>query len=154
MGKHGRPLKERFYGFTEVVADGCWLWKGSLTRGYGTIRVDGKTVSAHVLSYRLHKGDTNNLCVCHSCDNPQCVNPDHLFLGTHKENSQDAAKKGRIFISSGMKSGTAKLTDEIVLRIRSEYASGRRTQQSLADEYGVWDTCISNICSRKSWKHI
>jgi hypothetical protein len=89
---------ERFLSKVEVT-DGCWKWKaGSRGNGYGAFRMDNKVVDAHRVSYLLFKGEIpDGLVICHSCDNRNCVNPDHLSLGTYKENYWDARNKGRIF---------------------------------------------------------
>lgn len=113
---HGKPIEkkshfeklthERFWDLADVRADDeCWEWKGG-TRGnngiqYGTFWVGGKHMSAHRYSWMIQNGpfpeggDTRGMCVCHSCDNPLCVNPAHLFLGTHTDNMQDKIGKGR-----------------------------------------------------------
>jgi hypothetical protein len=91
-------LQERFNRSYDINKEiGCWEWNRALNvKGYGHMRMDHKNILAHRLAYELYKGEiTNSLCVCHSCDNPKCVNPAHLWLGTKKDNNKDMLQKGR-----------------------------------------------------------
>lgn len=130
---------------------GCWFWIGAYikTTNYGTFRFRNKMNRANRVSYTLFNGEiTNGLFVLHKCDNRLCVNPDHLFLGTNKDNMIDMVSKGRQ--SRGEKNGMSKLTKEQVHKIRSIEG----TNVSIAKIYGVTDVLISQIKKRQIWKHI
>ena len=139
-----RPLKDRFdEKHKKDPVTGCWIWTGcKIPSGYGQIQAGGthKMLSAHRVSYELHKGPIpDGLLVCHACDVPACVNPGHLFLGTNKENMQDMLKKGRSKYAQGEACGTAKLTAEEVHEIRG--ADG--LHREIAVRFGVSRSLVS-----------
>lgn len=159
----GMDLASRFWMKVNKT-DGCWLWTGNTTPlGYGSIRPGGerKWVLAHRVSWELHYGQlprwtgdgTIDVCVLHHCDNPPCVRPDHLFLGTQKENVMDMSAKarGRNVPMPGENNPNAKLTWEAVRRIRERRANGAQGR-ALAKEYSVTPTLISHICRGRGWK--
>lgn len=149
----GRSAIERFWACVNMTdSKSCWEWKRTRHRdGYGKMKVNYKTCVASRLAWTICHGDIPaGLMVCHHCDNPPCCNPAHLFLGTNKENILDAANKGRLSDQSGEKHSQAKLTESIVKGIRVEYAMGR-TQQSLAEQFGVDQAHISNLILGKTW---
>ena len=98
----------------------CWIWNKSKDKdGYGAIMYKSIRYKAHRASYIAFIGSIpNNMCVCHACDNPSCINPNHLFIGTHKDNLQDMSKKGRSNKSHGVKHYKSYLSKENVLDIR------------------------------------
>ncbi len=143
---------ERFWAKVNKT-DRCWLWTAATLTdgGYGTmtVRRGGRTVSkrAHRLSWELHFGEIPpGMEVCHRCDNPLCIRPDHLFLGTHTDNMRDMARKGRG--NQGERHSAAKLSDAQVADIRRRRANGER-QCDLAKEYRVADSHISHIIKGK-----
>jgi hypothetical protein len=129
--------------------DSCWVWKAAKTRdGYGAFFDEGKFVAAHRWSYMTHKGPIEpHLYVCHHCDNPPCVNPDHLFLGTPHENFMDAFRKGRVAFCG------YKLTPEQVSEIR--FLRGLDVPRTtLAKRYGVGVGTIESIDLKRSWAEV
>jgi hypothetical protein len=137
--------------------ESCWIWTGPKFRGYGRARLNGRPILAHRLSWELEYGAIpEGLEVCHDCpdrDNPSCVNPDHLFLGTHTDNMRDAGKKGRMGNARGERHHEAKLTAEDVCQIRRRRDKGE-TLASIARDFGISDVNVSYIAQRKSWRHI
>jgi HNH endonuclease len=124
--------------------------------GYGEIYESGKNRSAHVVSYEIHNGPVPpNKMVLHTCDNPWCVNPAHLFLGTQRENVQDMIAKVRSTIGSfvGEKNGQATLTEVDVLEIKSLLEDGL-AQREIAAAYGIDQSTVSNIKTGKRWSYL
>lgn len=123
--------------------------------GYGKVKRNGVTTVAHRVSWEMENGPIpDGLQVCHHCDNPPCVNPEHLFLGTQKNNLDDRNRKGRAVWSPGSRNGGAKLVEEDVLEIRRLGAARCETQAAIADRFGVTPSQISHILRRVSWKHL
>jgi hypothetical protein len=155
-----RPLSDRFWVKVDKRGpDECWEWIGHRNKnGYGTIRPGGRgnaSVTATHVSYELANGPIpNGLWVLHRCDNPACVNPNHLFLGTHQDNVDDMIAKGRKRAAHGEAQHNSKLTTEQVIAIRQRYAAGNITMYQLAAEYGIGAGPICNIIHRKTWKHV
>lgn len=155
--RRAKGLEERFWEKVDKSGD-CWLWTKSLRAGYGVFRKSGRLVSAHRLAYEITNGPIPaDLCICHHCDNRQCVNPSHMFLGTHKDNMQDAMGKGRFHFnpkpSYGEKNGMTKLTDDQVRELRNNWPSSESVA-SIAMRYGVSRWTIQRIVRRKVWKHV
>ena len=137
----------------EMNPGGCWEWYGPFDRdGYGKVKRHGKTLRAHRVSYEIHKGPIPpGLVLLHSCDNPSCVNPEHLRPGTVRDNNQDMLRKGRnSFGRSPPKSSLGALD---VIRIRCRAAEGEK-HAALAREYGVSPNTIAKIVKRESWSHL
>lgn len=134
----------------------CWNWTRAQNGfGYGSVWLNNHHHRAHRVSYFLTFGDIRDgLFVCHSCDNPLCVNPDHLFLGSAADNNRDKEAKGREVVLCGEKQGLSKLTAAQVAEIRQRYATGHEMQIHLAKEFGVSQHTIWGIVRYKTWLHI
>lgn len=150
-------VKERFWSQVDRSGD-CWIWIGACnSKGYGNVHnptdENGRRISlAHRLSYEFTFGSIpDGMMVCHICDNPPCVNPTHLFLGTAADNFQDMRQKGRWQPAKGEDVGTSKLTEDQVAEIRSRYVFRKTTIPMLAIEYGVSKSAISRLLRRQSW---
>lgn len=148
----------------------CWVWMGGTNKdGYGRIRYRGATVSAHRLSWYYHYRDIpDGMSVLHRCDNPACVNPSHLFLGTQLDNVRDCASKGRRNYARGNNSGArkhpeklargeshgnSKMTNLLVLELRKLYDSGTKIGE-LAKKFDLTYRGAMMIAKRMTWKHV
>jgi hypothetical protein len=147
----------KYYKATE---EGCWEYQGiSEPAGYGKLSMyvsgltpRGKNVRAHRLSYAFHNGvDPSDKLVCHTCDNPKCINPNHLFLGTHEDNMRDMREKGRMFFQYGEANPNNKLSSENVKSIVSSIVAGKGNTE-IAEGFEVTHYLISNIRNGKAWK--
>ena len=148
-------LKERFDDkWITIPETGCWWWIAAAGgKGYAAIQVDKRARGAHRVSYELHKGEIpDDMCVCHTCDNPLCVNPDHLFLGTHADNAIDRKNKGRNGNLRGDKHPNTKLSEVEMVMVKQLLADGM-LHREIAELFGVSRTHISNINSgHRRWK--
>jgi hypothetical protein len=145
-------LLERIVEVDGPLDTPCWIWTGaSSSNGYGQIAWNGQVLSTHRLSYELHCGPIpHGLCVLHKCDVPSCCCPDHLFVGTDRDNWLDAIEKGRTR-HRGAEHGGARLTEDGVIEIRRLVAEGHQTHHEIAEQFGVSRSTVSQIKRGASW---
>jgi hypothetical protein len=151
------PFKERLLKATSIQENGCWTCTlgGSVSR-YGKIKLDGTRtgISNHRASWLVHKGPIpEDQCVLHTCDTPRCINPDHLFLGSHADNVADRVTKGRNSDQKGEKGARSYLKEQQVLEIRFLWAAGY-SRSDIANMYGTPYGNVKNILLRKTWTYI
>lgn len=136
----------------------CAIWRHAKSNGYPEARIDGRKQRIHRVVLFLSKPDTDpSLDACHSCDNPPCIEPTHLFGGTARDNALDMVAKNRINIGirrTGQDSHLAVLSNNEVLEIRRKYASGQYTQRGLAKEYNIGQTTVGHIVRREQWRSL
>ena len=152
----GKTLEDRFWEKVNIISDDeCWEWQGSRHHrwNYGHFKLNGKTKSAHIVSFELVNGKIpDGLFVLHKCDNPPCVNPKHLFLGTNDDNMKDMASKGRSADNHGSKNPNSKLTEQDVIEIKN--LKGQVSGAKLGRKFGVVKEAIYDIWTGKRWGHI
>lgn len=163
-GKHA-PAVERFWRHVQKGED-CWNWTGSIKAGYGQFKVNRAPIRAHRFSWELHFGAiVPDLLVCHHCDNPRCVRPDHLFLGSHLNNTQDMIRKGRKVVHTpdrplsrafldALRERRRKVSDEQVRTIRQRYAAGGVSMRKLGAEYGIDHSTVVRIVGRRHFAEV
>ncbi len=150
-----RPLLVRFLTKIDVgMPDDCWPWTRDTDKdGYGKLQVKKRPVPAHRLAYQIFRGEVpDGLFVCHECDNPTCVNPRHLFLGTSRHNIDDMVAKRRTLV--GERNHQAKLTEAAVVEIRRRCVVGGESMRAIGRAYGVSLAVIRRIVNGQAWRHV
>lgn len=154
----GGTLESRFWRKVLKSDSGCWCWTGSKTKkGYGKIRLASDQKSPMVLASRVswvihNKQDAGQLLVCHTCDNPSCVNPKHLFLGAYTDNNLDMKNKNRH--SKGEFHASAKISEADAKNILLRYASGEISMSRLGRKYGIGTMQVCRIVHGSRWAHL
>jgi hypothetical protein len=145
--------KPDFWEKIDFLGD-CWVWTGAtMAGGYGKVTYSGVTMGAHRCVFTYTTGiDAANLFVCHHCDNPPCVNPAHLYVGTPKQNSADMVRRKRA--SRHAKGALAVLTESEVLEARAIFAAGGATVEGLAATFGVQRPTIRDLLTGRTWKTV
>lgn len=147
-------IADKILSRIRVDENGCFNWIGSSSNGgYGLLyTASGRRERASRKSYEVFRGPIGaGMIVCHRCDNPPCVNPAHLFLGTHKDNTRDAIRKGRL--AMGSRHGHAKLTEDVVREIRAMHQCGA-TLTEIRQRFNISAASVSNIYNRRRWTHV
>ena len=155
-----KSIHERFESlYTIVPGCDCWIWTSSIGgegkgKGHGRFMVNNVLMKAHRYSYRYYKGEIpDGMLVLHKCGMPQCVNPDHLYLGNHKDNARDSIKAGTHHKPVGEKNGNKKITEGIAQEILN--LKGKRVQAKLlAEKYGISVWTVYEIWKSRRWKHL
>lgn len=153
---------KRFFSKVAITANNekCWLWRASTDRrGYGRFHITNNKkkfgMRAPRISFFIANGiGTNGKLVCHSCDNPNCVNPKHLFLGTSLDNTQDMMNKGRNIFQLGSEHHNSIITEEVVLKIREYRKKTGYTYQKIADVFNIKKSHVTDIILKRRWAHI
>ncbi len=148
-------IKERFDSkWTPEPFSGCWLWNGAPAgrKGYGRFRLNGKVQLAHRVAWQIYRGEIPEfLCVLHDCDTSGCVNPDHLHIGTVRDNAIEAVERGHWVNINGERNGNARLTNAQVIEIRNLIGISNK---AIARRFGVSPSVIDKVRTGASWKHL
>ncbi len=150
-----QTTEQRFWAKVNKT-DGCWLWTAGLdNNGYGCFWHNGTMHKAPRISWLLTTGaEPGGAFVCHHCDTPACVRPDHLFLGTQRDNLRDMSSKGRRRAGVGERHRSAKLTESDVLKIRQMFTGHWATAADMASHHGITVRSVYDIVNRKTWRHV
>lgn len=161
----GRPLdatdfsgadRRRLWAGVSIKGENeCWEWTGVIIKdGYGQFHHKGANLLAHRVIFAVTHGRCDGPArICHTCDNPPCCNPNHLWSGTQKENTQDMINKGRRVSSAGEMNPNAKLNTNQVIEIRNQHKAGA-SNKDLAAKYGIGLNTLYEIITRRSWRHV
>lgn len=160
----GGPVRERIltedlgarlrHYVAPETPNGCWEWTGARNKNYGMVSIPGsKLRGAHIVAWEVAHGTSlpEGMVIRHTCDNPPCVNPDHLLLGTPADNIHDAVTRDRN--AYGSRHGIAKLTEELVREIRSLHEAGV-SQREIGNRFGVTQANVNLVVTRKTWRHV
>ena len=150
MARKGRPRNTPESVWLNIKKKwvGCWLWTGAVDKdGYGKITINYQDHRVHRVVFKLTKGDPGDLPVLHTCDNPPCCRPSHLYLGTHADNARDRDERKRGFFISGERHPHAQLTDADIALIR-QLANEGKSRRELMDRFGISRTHVIGIINR------
>jgi len=149
-----KSVEDRFWEKVDKSGS-CWTWTAFRDKdGYGLFKVDGKNIGAHRFSYTIENGRIENgKLICHSCDNPSCVRPNHLWLGTHKDNAQDKVRKGRVQNQNGELNPNCMYTENNIRAMMKLLKSGMK-QKDIGKLFGVRQQYISKVKNGQTWKHV
>lgn len=156
-GKKAEDLKIRFWKkVSKQKEDECWIWNAyKHKKGYGYFHANGSVMKSHRISFILENKTLipKGMCICHSCDNPSCVNPNHLWMGTNMDNIKDSLMKGRRIGLRGEKNNSCKLKSKEVLKIRELFLQKIKAKH-IAKMFNIGISMIYAIKQRRNWKHI
>jgi len=145
-----RTMQELLYRNIDISGE-CFIWTGTEINGYGRLGYKGRDMLAHRASYIFFRGEIpDGMFVCHECDNPACVRPDHLFLGTAKDNAEDCFKKNRT--AHGEKNHHHKITAETAAEIFEACRAGNMTQGMIAEKYNTSRAVVTQIKIGRNWR--